>query len=79
MVSNERGEYWIILLPGLYHISAEHTNTFGSLVANSSVQVKNYLGEGAKIHHLLLKPRLQKDHINPTFSRELTPGTRVDY
>ena len=57
MVSNERGEYWIILLPGLYHISAEHSNNFGSLVANTTVDVKGYLGEGAKIHHLVLKPK----------------------
>ena len=57
VVSNERGEYWIILLPGLYHISAEHTNNFGSLVANTTVELSHYLGEGAKIHHLLLKPR----------------------
>ena len=57
IVSNARGEYWIILLPGLYHITAQHTNSFGSLMVSTTVEVKNFLGEGAKILHLLLKPR----------------------
>lgn len=57
IVSNERGEYWILLLPGQYHISAEHTNKFGTLTADTSVRVHHFLGEGADIQHLVLTPR----------------------
>ena len=57
MVSNERGEYWIILLPGLYSLSASHTNSLGTVTGDWTVQVKRYLGEGAEVRHLVLRPR----------------------
>ena len=72
IVSTERGEYWIILLPGQYNITAQHTNNFGSLVTNTTVEVRNYLGEGAKIQHLVLKPRSEQTSTSSSFSLLIT-------
>ena len=57
VISNERGEYWIILLPGQYSLSASHSNSLGTVTGDFTVQVKRYLGEGAELKHLVLKPR----------------------
>ena len=57
VVSNERGEFWIILLPGTYTISATHSNKFGTLICEKQIKITNYLSEGAIIEHLILEPR----------------------
>ena len=57
MISNARGEYWWILLPGVYKITATHENSYGRVCCEEEVTVPQYLSEGAKIQHLVLKPK----------------------
>ena len=57
VISNERGEFWIILLPGTYTLSATHSNKFGTLICEKQIKITNYLSEGAIIEHLILEPR----------------------
>ena len=55
--SNERGEFWILLLPGEYSMRAEHTNQYGALATQVNISLASYLGEGASTEHLRLTPR----------------------
>ena len=55
--SNERGEFWLVVLPGEYRLRAEHTNQYGTLATELTVSLASYLGEGASTEHLHLTPR----------------------
>lgn len=55
--SNQRGEFWILLLPGEYSLRAEHTNQYGALATEVTISLASYLGEGATTENLRLTPR----------------------
>ena len=57
VTSNERGEFWILLLPGEYSLRAEHCNQYGTLATEATISLVSYLGEGARTEHLVLTPR----------------------
>ena len=55
--SNERGEFWLVMLPGEYRLRAEHSNQYGTLATEVTISLASYLGEGASTEHLHLAPR----------------------
>ena len=55
--SNMRGEYWVVLLPGDYTLTASHSYEYGTLHCQVRLTLTSYLGEGARTEHLVLRPR----------------------
>ena len=60
--SSQRGEYWRLLLPGQYQITASHANKFGVLEADiQHLEIVNLPGAGAVRRDLVLKHKLYQN------------------
>jgi len=59
MRTTSRGEYWRLLLPGLYLIKAVHTSPWGVLESDQvAVEVTEVLGKGALVINFVARIRL---------------------
>ena len=56
IVATERGEYWRLLVPGTYVLTAVSENKYGLLESDpTTLVIKNYLGDGATVLNLVAK------------------------
>ena len=59
MKTSPRGEYWRLLLPGTYALTASHSNKFGRLEADiTNLEILAQPGQGAVRRDLVLKLKL---------------------
>ena len=59
MRTSPRGEYWRLLLPGTYALTASHSNKFGRLEADiTNLEILAQPGQGAVRRDLVLKLKL---------------------
>ena len=57
--TSPRGEYWRLLLPGTYALTASHSNKFGRLEADiTNLEILAQPGQGAVRRDLVLKYKL---------------------
>ena len=54
IVTTDRGEYWRLLVPGTYIVTAVSESEYGLLVSDpTKVVITNSLGDGAQVVHLV--------------------------
>eukprot|EP00091_Calanus_sinicus_P000405 TRINITY_DN10336_c0_g1_i1.p1 TRINITY_DN10336_c0_g1~~TRINITY_DN10336_c0_g1_i1.p1 ORF type:complete len:131 (-),score=30.52 TRINITY_DN10336_c0_g1_i1:388-780(-) len=59
IVTTDRGEYWRLLLPGTYTVTAVSQSEYGLLQSEpTKVVISNNLGDGAQVVHLVAKMKL---------------------
>ena len=59
IVTTERGEYWRLLVPGTYILSAVSQSEYGLLESNpTAVLITNHLGDGPKVVNLIARLKL---------------------
>ena len=67
--TSPRGEYWRLLLPGSYALTASHSNKFGRLEADiASLEVLDQPGQGAVRRDLVVKFKLYQTFSVTTIS-----------
>merc|ERR1711936_13470 len=60
IAATERGEYWRLLTPGTYVITATYTTRYGLLQSDpTTVIISHHLGGGAVVTHLVARVKLQ--------------------
>ena len=59
IVTTDRGEYWRLLVPGTYIVTAVSQSEYGLLESQpTKVVITNNLGDGAQVIHLVAKMKL---------------------
>ena len=59
IVATERGEYWRLLVPGTYVITATSESQYGLLESEpTTVMISNNMGDGARVIHLVARMKL---------------------
>ena len=72
--TSPRGEYWRLLLPGTYALTASHSNKFGRLEADiTNLEILAQPGQGAVRRDLVLKLKLYQTFTVTTITTAGSP------